>query len=65
MYITYERGRDWLGGPEGHIFRLLCTLGECPMFQKNIGDGPIKWLLLKRKKKKRTFGSIDELIIEG
>jgi hypothetical protein len=40
-------------------------LGECPIFQKNIGDGPIKWLLLKRKKKKRTFGSIDELIIEG
>jgi hypothetical protein len=32
--------------------------GSAPC-SKNIGDQPIKWLLLKKKKKKRTFGSID------
>jgi hypothetical protein len=45
FYIYFEGGGGGGGVP---IFKLICW--EVPPCTKNIGDGPIKCLLLKKKK---------------
>jgi hypothetical protein len=64
MYISYEREDiGWVAQRDAYLGFYVHWGGgggapPAPS-SKNIGDGPIKWLLLKKKKKKRTFWSID------